>query len=155
MNEPFDLYEFPEGYIGRKTYVSVKGHSRSIPAIYTYRGTDGRNYLSPDYGGDWSGLANYSTAVQIPMLMRDMSDYVSPIDNSRISSRSQHREHLKRHGVVEVGNEPIGKLRPETPVVDRRANVQAIKRHLEEVKKAPEPLYQERVAEKAREIVRV
>lgn len=35
----------------------------------------------------------------------DIQPYTSMIDGSKITSRSQHREHLKRHGCFEVGND--------------------------------------------------
>ena len=43
------------------------------------------------------------------MVMPDISPYRSQIDGSIIASRGQHREHLKQHGCVEVGNENIVK----------------------------------------------
>lgn len=35
----------------------------------------------------------------------DQYDYVSVVDGSHISSKRAHREHLKRHGLIEIGNE--------------------------------------------------
>lgn len=32
-------------------------------------------------------------------------NYISPLDGSPITSRTQHKEHMKRHGVQEMGNE--------------------------------------------------
>jgi hypothetical protein len=40
-----------------------------------------------------------------PQVMRDIDGYQSTIDGSWIASRSQHREHLKRHGMREMGND--------------------------------------------------
>ena len=40
-----------------------------------------------------------------PMVSSDIGGYVSQIDGSYIESRSKHREHLKRHGMVELGND--------------------------------------------------
>jgi hypothetical protein len=40
-----------------------------------------------------------------PAILGDIKPYQSMIDGSHITSRSQHREHLKAHGCVEVGNE--------------------------------------------------
>ena len=40
-----------------------------------------------------------------PMVMPDIQPYRSMADGSIIKSRSAHREHLRRHGCVEVGNE--------------------------------------------------
>ena len=41
------------------------------------------------------------------MVMPDIKPYQSMIDGSWITSRSEHREHLKQHGCVEVGNEAM------------------------------------------------
>jgi hypothetical protein len=37
--------------------------------------------------------------------MPDIQPYRSQIDGSMITSRSQHRAHLKAHGCIEIGNE--------------------------------------------------
>lgn len=47
----------------------------------------------------------------------DIQPYQSMIDGREISSRSTHREHLRAHGCIEVGNEtkylkPKGELAP-------------------------------------------
>ena len=39
------------------------------------------------------------------MVMGDIQPYISQIDGSVISSRSQHRTHLRDHNCIEVGNE--------------------------------------------------
>lgn len=39
------------------------------------------------------------------MILPDIQPYQSMIDGSLISSRSSHREHLRQHGCIEVGNE--------------------------------------------------
>ena len=38
-------------------------------------------------------------------IMPEIEPYISQIDGSVISSRAQHREHLRRHGFTEVGND--------------------------------------------------
>lgn len=43
--------------------------------------------------------------VDAPMIIGDIQPYQSMIDGSMITSRSQHRSHLKQHGMIEVGNE--------------------------------------------------
>jgi len=40
-----------------------------------------------------------------PMIMPDIRPYVSQIDGSLITSRSKHREHLRAHRCIEIGNE--------------------------------------------------
>jgi hypothetical protein len=47
--------------------------------------------------------------------MPDIKPYRSMVDGSMIGSRSMHREHLKAHGCIEVGNEMphmMKKVRP-------------------------------------------
>ena len=38
-------------------------------------------------------------------IMPEIEPYISQIDGSVISSRAQHREHLRRHGYQEIGND--------------------------------------------------
>jgi hypothetical protein len=143
----FNLYEFPEGHTGRRTYVSVRGHRRSVPSVYTYRGTDGRNYVHPDFGGDWAGIANMSAAVEAPMILAKFPEYVSTLDGSYITDRGQHRDHMRAHGVIEVGNEKMGMMvDAKVSTVERKDAIQSIARHIDEVKRMPEAAYQERVA---------
>ena len=40
-------------------------------------------------------------------VMPDIKPYKSMITGETITSRSKHREHLKRHGCIEVGNEIV------------------------------------------------
>lgn len=39
-----------------------------------------------------------------PYIIPDINPYKSMVDGSMVMGRAQHREHLKRHNVVEVGN---------------------------------------------------
>lgn len=50
-----------------------------------------------------------------PMVLRDYEPYQSMIDGSIISGRRQHRDHLKAHGCIEVGNERVKqkKIQPD------------------------------------------
>ncbi len=105
MSEKLDLYDFPADHIGRKKYVGVRGHTKSVPAYKTYRGTDGYNYLLPEFGGDWSGFSNAA-----PTIIPDKAGYVSPVDGKFIEGRAQHREHLNRHNMYEAGDLKIGEL---------------------------------------------
>ena len=40
-----------------------------------------------------------------PMVIGDIEPYQSQITGEMITSRSQHREHLKAHGCVEIGDQ--------------------------------------------------
>jgi hypothetical protein len=48
-------------------------------------------------------------------IMPDIQPYKSMIDGSMIDSRKKHRDHLKRHGCIEVGNEKVTPKTPEAP----------------------------------------
>lgn len=45
------------------------------------------------------------TKRQAPAVVSDIGGYVSQIDGSWIDSRSKHRNHLKEHRMIEVGND--------------------------------------------------
>ncbi len=54
--------------------------------------------------------------VNAPMVMGDIQPYQSMINGQMITSRSTHREHLRQHGCIEVGNETkYLKPKPMTP----------------------------------------
>ena len=42
---------------------------------------------------------------EAPMVQSDIEGYVSQVDGSWIKSRSQHRNHLKQHKMIELGND--------------------------------------------------
>ncbi len=42
-----------------------------------------------------------------PMVATDIAPYQSMATGEMITSRSQHRAHLKQHGLIEIGNEKI------------------------------------------------
>lgn len=46
-------------------------------------------------------------------VMPDIQPYVSMADGRVISSRSAHREHLKFHGCVEIGNDSSLQRKPQ------------------------------------------
>ena len=50
--------------------------------------------------------------VSIPHVIEDMKPYISPLDGKVVSSRTEHRNKMVEHDVVEVGNEPM--TRPAT-----------------------------------------
>lgn len=53
-------------------------------------------------------------------LIPDSQPYVSPLDGSVIGGRRQHRDHMRAHGVIEVGNEKPkpAKYKPMPSVAD-------------------------------------
>ena len=46
-------------------------------------------------------------------VMGDIQEFVSPIDKSVISSRSQVREHERKHNVRQVGNDYTSSTKPK------------------------------------------
>jgi len=48
-------------------------------------------------------------------IIDDIKPYKSMVDGSMIESRSKHREHLRRHGCVEIGNEKVEQKPMQTP----------------------------------------
>jgi hypothetical protein len=52
-----------------------------------------------------------------PFVAADIQPYKSMITGEMITSRSQHRAHLKAHGMVEVGNEKLPARKKEIPEV--------------------------------------
>lgn len=101
-----DIHEYPEGHKGPKRYVFVRSIGKAVPVIYThYRG----GYeLLPEYGGpDYEESKHTGSGIQV---MRDIGEYKSPVDGTYVTSRSQHREHIRHHDLIEVGNERIGHM---------------------------------------------
>ena len=53
--------------------------------------------------------------VVAPMVAADLAPYRSMVTGEMITSRSQHRSHLKAHGLIEVGNEKMPAPKPLSP----------------------------------------
>lgn len=60
----------------------------------------------------------YETAPSGPFVIGDIKPYKSMVDGSMIQGRRQHREHLRQHGCIEVGNEKITHKKPTAPSRD-------------------------------------
>lgn len=54
-----------------------------------------------------------------PFVMGDITPYKSMITGETIQGRRQHREHLRQHGCIEVGNEKINTT-PRKPIEPSR-----------------------------------
>jgi len=48
---------------------------------------------------------DYAPEPKAAYVMGDIQPYQSMADGSMITSRAHHREHLKRHNLVEIGND--------------------------------------------------
>jgi hypothetical protein len=62
-----------------------------------------------------------------PYIISDIKEYPSVITGEMISSRSHHRDHLRAHGCIEVGNEVMTRREEPLPPVkdDIKAALQA------------------------------
>ena len=63
-------------------------------------------------------------------LMGDIEPFVSPVDGKPVMSRAARREHNRRHGVVDIGNDQ-GVFKRKTPYEPRGVG-EDIKRAFEE-----------------------
>lgn len=67
-----------------------------------------------------------------PMVTVDIPAYQSVVTGETIQGRAKHREHLKRHDLVEIGTEKIGQ-KPREYRADHNVKpemMEAIKQHL-------------------------
>jgi hypothetical protein len=60
-------------------------------------------------------------------VVRDIEPYQSMIDGRMITSRSQHREHLRDNNCIEIGNE---KMETKLPTVDREKRIKVLREQL-------------------------
>ena len=61
-----------------------------------------------------------------PMVMGDIQPYRSMATGQEIGGRRQHREHLQRHGLVEVGNERLTASKPKQDRTENKRTIAAI-----------------------------
>lgn len=89
------------------------------------------------------GADTPSTPRRGPMIIGDIDPYKSIITGEEITGRRQHREHLRTHGVEEIGNEH---LPPRQPIPLPPA-AQDIKESFEKVRSgyrpSPVPTYRD------------
>lgn len=76
---------------------------------------------------EWAGPSTSKSAYVAP----DIQPYRSTITGEMITSRSQHREHLRQHNCFEIGNEVDAMMKAARPAakIDR----EGIRRTLAEV----------------------
>jgi hypothetical protein len=55
-------------------------------------------------------------AVTAPYVIGDINPYRSMATGEYVMGRAQHRDHLKRHGLIEIGNEKQTKAKPEVGI---------------------------------------
>jgi hypothetical protein len=75
---------------------------------------------SPEAEEAWQLKLNM-TKQEAPMVQSDISGYISQVDGSWIDSKSKHRDHLKRHRMIEVGNDvPMKQKEVQGPSAEQR-----------------------------------
>jgi hypothetical protein len=71
-----------------------------------------KRYIQDRFSGEMIDADEYVRHdPDAPLVMKDIAPYKSMIDGSEITSRSKHREHLRQHDCIEVGNE-VKHLKP-------------------------------------------
>tara|TARA_R100000935_G_C2728850_1_gene121074 strand:- start:221 stop:481 length:261 start_codon:yes stop_codon:yes gene_type:complete len=69
-----------------------------------------KNYDTIDWtGGEEYISKNNRRRTKSLQVMSDIEEFVSPVDKSVISSRSGLRNHERRHGIRQIGNDWAGK----------------------------------------------
>jgi hypothetical protein len=71
--------------------------------------------------------ARQERRVSGPQIIRDIQPYRSIVTGEVVGGRRQHRDHLRAHDVVEVGNEPI-RPRARPPLPDVRPDIAQVMR---------------------------
>ena len=74
--------------------------------------------------GELIEKSTYCADPVAPMVMPDIQPYQSMADGSMITSRSHHREHLRQHNCIEIGNESMERKEPQV-TNNRREILQA------------------------------
>ena len=79
-------------------------------ALYFGKRDDG----SPEIEAEWKVKLAHRRMSGPTIHHGEIYDYASPIDGTRVQSRRAHHEHMKKHNVIEMGNE-VPKPREEVP----------------------------------------
>lgn len=77
---------------------SIFGDRKPVRGSFIWDSEQGKMVAKEEY------YSNHSKA-DSHMVLGDIQPYQSMVDGSMIEGRRQHREHLKRHSLMEVGNE--------------------------------------------------
>ena len=95
--------------MAKRSYVWIEGalHEKTGDNSVVIAGESWYNF-----GGTWAPLTG-TIHGRPPAILPDIAPYRSQLTGEVITSRSRHREHLRSHGCIEVGNE---RLPPPKPV---------------------------------------
>jgi hypothetical protein len=78
-----------------------------------------KNYDTINWtGGEEYISKNSRRRTKSLQVMSDIEEFVSPVDKSVISSRSGLRNHERRHGIRQIGNDWSGKERTSSAKPD-------------------------------------
>jgi hypothetical protein len=81
---------------------------------------------SPEAEAAWKEKESM-TVKQAPMVIPDIQGHISMADGTWVSSRSKHRENLKRNNCVEIGNDvPMQQKQHEFTAKDNEARKRQI-----------------------------
>lgn len=105
---PVYIYNCSNCSTEQEVFRPVSQHTKTIPCDC---GAEARQKITPLH------------------VIPDIQPYRSIMTGERIRGRAHHREHLKQHGVIEVGNEKVERKVKELPPV-----VPDIKRAIDEVR---------------------
>ena len=73
--------------------------------------------------------AQVSRKICAPMVTVDVPEYRSMATGEMIRGRAMHREHLRKHDLVEIGNEKLGPKKYEADHNVRPELMEAVKQH--------------------------
>lgn len=65
--------------------------------------------------------------ISAPQVMGDIQPYKSMATGEMITSRTQHKRHLKQHGLIEVGNET---MKPKKSYLDEKRQKDTLRREI-------------------------
>ena len=72
-----------------------------------------KNYDTIQWGKSNYKFATATKRTKSHQVMGDIQEFVSPIDKTVIGSRSQIKEHERKHNVRQVGNDYVGSTKPK------------------------------------------
>jgi hypothetical protein len=87
--------------------VSNDNYRDEFDRICKNRNQSGGKFIQDPETGDLLECDNYDRTTDSHYVIEDIKPYKSMITGEVISSRSQHRKHLRQHGCEEVGNEKL------------------------------------------------
>ncbi len=93
---------------------------KGFDAIFGNKRAERGSYVFDKETGELVPKQDYSPSAKV-YVMPDIQGYKSMQTGEWIGSRSTHREHLKTHRLVEIGNETKAHLTKQAPKVDREA----------------------------------